>query len=110
MRAILLHTNVRDELIGRIPKPHGLDITSNDVDLFMPLSEVKMFDGGFKSIREGLHKNIVKIIVLHTVILTILPLNVSMYCLMQVIVSFNSLQPPQMTRNSKVVIRYILIY
>ena len=58
MRAILWHSDVGYELVGRISEPHGLDIPSNDVGGLVALVEVVVLNSGAHCIREGLYKDV----------------------------------------------------
>ncbi len=51
MGAFFGNANVGKKLIGGIPQPHGLDISSYYVCGFVARSEVVAFDGGFEGVR-----------------------------------------------------------
>jgi hypothetical protein len=48
--AIVRSTNIGDELIGGVPKPHGFDITSYDVSRFAAVGQVVVLNSGGDSI------------------------------------------------------------
>jgi hypothetical protein len=58
MGAILVHSDVGDELVGGIPEPHGFDIARDDIGGFVALGEVVVLHSGAHGIGKGLDQDI----------------------------------------------------
>jgi len=58
MSAISGHSDIWNELIGRISEPHCLDIASNNINSLVTFGKIVMLHCGTHCIGIGLHKDV----------------------------------------------------